>query len=131
MKIRVAPGAVPSKDWTQGKPMANYKPGDFVVFTRDKCSASPGKRARNISPARLGEFYKYEVDKYWTIQSVNPKDQTVRAVTRGGKLHTIKIADPRLRKANVWERIVRNSRFPRSEGQRSPNVPQNANSPAR
>jgi hypothetical protein len=95
--------------------MKNYKAGDFVVYTRQKISTSPGRRARNIAPAAHGESYSYEVDKYWTIQSVSEETGTLDALTRSGKVNVLSIDDDRLRRAHLWEILFLNSRFPRYE----------------
>jgi len=87
-----------------------YHPNDWVVYTREKHSLSPGPRAKNISPSPHGELYSYEVDKYWIVREVREKDLVLE--TRRGKTHTVELADRRLRKANWWERLFLSNRFP-------------------
>lgn len=88
-----------------------YRPGDRVVYTTDKYTASPGPRAKNIFAAPCGESYQYQVEKYWLVSEVR-EDGTLIAKTRRGKLHTIACSDPRLRKATLLERLLRSRWFP-------------------
>jgi len=90
---------------------AKYQAGDKVVFTRDKATAHPGPRAKNVYPSPAGEMYHYQVDKYWLVRDTLP-DGTLVVVTRRGKEHRIRPDDPRLRKANLWERLVKSHLFP-------------------
>ena len=92
----------------------NLKAGDKVVFAKDKASLSPGKRAKEVSPARKGDEYNYIVEKYWTVKQVRA-DGSVVLVTRRGKEHSVSLDDPRLRRANLWERLTLSSRFPKLE----------------
>ncbi len=85
--------------------------GDRVVYTRDKHTTKPGPRAKNVSATPHGETYDYQVDKYWRVAEVLENDQIV-LVTRRGKRHVLPISDPRLRKANLWERLFRGNKFP-------------------
>jgi len=87
-----------------------YRPGDWVVFRKCKRGTSPGPRAQHIAPARFGEDYAYEVDKYWIVDHVDKQELIVR--TRRGKRHIVDIADHRLRHARWWERLVLRNRFP-------------------
>lgn len=88
----------------------SFHPNDWVVYTREKYSRSPGPRAKNINPAPRGELYSYEVDKYWVVREVREKELVLE--TRTGKLHTLPINDRRLRKASLWERLFQSNRFP-------------------
>jgi len=88
----------------------SFSPNDWVVYTREKHSLSPGPRAKNISPSPHGEMYSYEVDKYWVVREV--KDGELVLETRRGKQHSMPIHDSRLRKANLWERLFFANRFP-------------------
>ncbi len=97
--------------------IGSFCPNDWVVYTREKHSLSPGKRAKNISPSPHGEMYSYEVDKYWIVRQV--KDGLLVLETRRGKQHTLPISDSRVRKASLWERTFFASRFP-SKSQASP-----------
>lgn len=90
--------------------IGSFSPNDWVVYTREKHSLSPGRRAKNISPSPRGEMYSYEVDKYWIVRQV--KDGSLVLETRRGKQHSLPINDSRLRKANLWERLIFASRFP-------------------
>ncbi|MEZ6136050.1 MAG: hypothetical protein R3C53_14205 [Pirellulaceae bacterium] len=86
--------------------------GSKVVFAKDKVSDSPGKRATEISPQPKGDAYSYIVEKYWVVKQIHD-DQTATLVTRRGKEHIVPLDDPRLRKANWWERCFLSSRFPK------------------
>jgi hypothetical protein len=88
----------------------SFSPNDWVVYTREKHSLSPGRRAKNIEPSPHGEMYSYEVDKYWIVRQV--LDGEVVLQTRRGKSHTLPATDARLRKANLWERLFFAQRFP-------------------
>jgi len=90
--------------------IGSFNQNDWVVYTREKHSLSPGKRARNISPAPHGEMYSYEVDKYWVVRLV--QEGMIVLETRRGKQHSLPINDSRLRKANLWERLFFARRFP-------------------
>ncbi len=90
--------------------VGSFSPNDWVVYTREKHSLSPGRRAKNISPAPRGEMYSYDVDKYWIVRDV--QDGIVVLETRRGKQHSMRISDSRLRKANLWERLFFAGRFP-------------------
>lgn len=87
-----------------------FHPNDWVVYTREKHSLSPGPRAKNIAPSPHGELYSYEVDKYWIVREVRERD--VMLETRKGKIHSVSLSDPRLRKASWWERLFMANRFP-------------------
>ncbi|MGE3779787.1 MAG: hypothetical protein AB7F89_21550 [Pirellulaceae bacterium] len=87
-----------------------YRPGDWVIFRKRKHSASPGPRAKEITPEPNGEEYSYCVDKFWGVASID-RDQVV-LVTRRGKQHTVSFDDPNLRFARWWERLFYRERFP-------------------
>ncbi|MCU0707922.1 MAG: hypothetical protein MUF23_06505 [Pirellula sp.] len=88
-----------------------FRVNDWVVYTREKHSLSPGPRAKNISPSPHGELYSYEVDKYWVVCQILP-DSVVLA-TRTGKQRRVPMNDRRLRHPSWWERIFYANRFPR------------------
>jgi len=88
------------------------KVGDPVIYRKPKYTAKPGRRAVHISPEPLGECYSYEVDKFWAVAELDDSTRVVTLVTRGGKLHRVKLDDPRLRSPNWWERIRYQNRFP-------------------
>ena len=90
--------------------IGSFSPNDWVVYTREKHSLSPGRRAKNILPSPHGEMYSYEVDKYWVVRQV--KDGLLILETRRGKQHALPVGDYRLRKANLWERLFFAHRFP-------------------
>jgi hypothetical protein len=81
------------------------------VFSKDKMSLSPGRRAKEVVPLSKGDSYSYIVEKYWTVQSLND-DGTATLITRRGKQHTVPLDDPRLRLASLWERWRYHQRFP-------------------
>lgn len=87
--------------------------GDKVVYSKEKFSLSPGPRAKAVSPAVKGDEYSYIVEKYWLVKELLPDNQ-VRLITRRGKEHVISMHDPRLRRANFWERLFLSGRFPRT-----------------
>ncbi|MFG0288297.1 MAG: hypothetical protein ACF8CQ_08985 [Rhodopirellula sp. JB044] len=88
----------------------HYKPGDWVIYTKQKSSASPGPRAENVHAASKGDMYRYTVDKYWIIDSV-AENGTLVLRTRRGKRHEVSADDLNLRKARIWERWIHSSRF--------------------
>jgi hypothetical protein len=100
--------------------LGSFNPNDWVVYTREKHSLSPGPRAKNISPSPHGEMYSYEVDKYWIVRQV--KDGELVLETRRGKVHTLPSNDMRLRKASFWERTFFSHLFPPKNS-----APQNLN----
>jgi hypothetical protein len=89
----------------------NLQVGDRVVFAKEKMSLSPGKRAKEVVPLSKGDEYSYIVEKYWTVKTVHPNG-SVTLITRRGKEHTVATDDPRLRRANWWERCIFRKRFP-------------------
>jgi hypothetical protein len=91
-------------------------PGDWVIFRKTKHSEHPGPRASNVSPAPFGEGYNYTIDKYWVVHEVLP-DGSLRLITRRGKEHTVAPNDPRLRRANLFQRLFYRSRFEAVEQQ--------------
>ena len=106
--------------------IGSFHPNDWVVYTREKHSLSPGPRAKNITPSPHGEMYSYEVDKYWIVRQI--RDGEIVLETRRGKSHTVSAGDIRLRKANFWERMFYSRLSPSKNGapkelaQGTPNV---------
>jgi hypothetical protein len=100
--------------------LGSFSPNDWVVYTREKHSLSPGPRAKNISPSPHGEMYSYEVDKYWIVRQV--KEDELVLETRRGKVHMLPSNDMRLRKASFWERTFFSHLFPPKNS-----VPENLN----
>jgi hypothetical protein len=103
--------------------LGSFNPNDWVVYTREKHSLSPGPRAKNITPSPYGEMYSYEVDKYWIVRQV--KEDELVLETRRGKVHTLPTSDTRLRKASFWERTFFSHLFPPKNS-----APENLNSGA-
>ncbi|MBB3204757.1 hypothetical protein FHS27_000524 [Rhodopirellula rubra] len=91
-------------------PKHHYQPGDWVIYTKQKSSTSPGPRAENVHAASKGNLYRYTVEKFWIIDSVGD-DGTLKLRTRRGKRHEVPADDPQLRKARLWERWIHSSRF--------------------
>jgi hypothetical protein len=91
--------------------IASFRPGDVVVFRKQKASKRPGPHARDVEPSPRGEFYSYLVDKFWRVVEVEPSG-TLLVRTRRGKQHQIKADDPNLRPVCWWERLLRSARFP-------------------
>ena len=85
--------------------------GDYVIYRRLRHSNRPSRRAKHIRPAEHGEYYSYEVEKYWIVQDVLP-DGKLLLRTRRGKIHEVASNDPQLRLASCWERWFLTSRFP-------------------
>jgi hypothetical protein len=94
--------------------VANYKPGDWIVYTKQKVSPAPGKRAQEVTPAAKGDTYSYVVDKFWVVANTLDNGKLL-IKTRRGKVHEVDCQDPMLRKASWWEKILYKSRFPRLE----------------
>ena len=89
-----------------------FKSGDPVIFRVTKQSTDPGPRALDVHPAPRGETYSYQVDKFWTVSSVDAQG-LVLLVTRRGKQRSVSQDDVRLRHARWWERWFHASRFPK------------------
>jgi hypothetical protein len=88
-----------------------FKPGDWVVYRKQKFSVHPGQNARGIHPAPHGDGYNYEVEKFWTVVAAQP-DEKIVVRTRRGKQLTLSVHDPALRPARWWERLLFRQRFP-------------------
>lgn len=88
----------------------NFRVGTAVVYTKQKTSLSPGKRAEEISPSTKGDTYTYVVDKFWVVEEVLESGY-LKLRTRRGKEHIIAIDDPMLRRATLWERMFYAGRF--------------------
>lgn len=86
------------------------KSGDWVIYRKQKSSASPGPRAEKIVPASNGEDYTYMVQKYWVVREVLD-DGRLCLATRRGKQHVVAPDDPCLRRARWWERWLLAARF--------------------
>ena len=100
--------------------MARYlKPGDCVVYTKQKVSDHPGRHARGVFPAPNGDSYTYRVDKFYRVLAVQPGDRVV-VLTRRGRRHVLSAEDPALRRASWWERLLRRRRFPAGLTQPAP-----------
>ena len=92
----------------------HLKPGDVVVYRKQKRSNSPGPRAKDIHPDEHGNEYSYLVDKFWVVTSRND-DGTLTLGTRRGKKHTGNESDERLRKPTLWERLFLRNKFPQHD----------------
>jgi hypothetical protein len=88
-----------------------YKPGDRIVYRMSKHSSHPTPRAVEVWPEPAGEFYSYDVLKYWVVSGVQADGRLV-VTTRRGKRRLIHPDDPALRRATWWERLFCASRFP-------------------
>lgn len=95
-------------------PLLQFKPGDWVIYRKQKISTSPGPRAQQTAPAAKGETYNYVVEKYWVVQEIL-SDGLLRLRTRKGKTHDVAPDDPRLRRARWWERWLLSDRFTQVE----------------
>jgi hypothetical protein len=90
---------------------AGFRPGDVVVYRKQKSSVHPGPHAKDIQPAPHGDFYSYSVEKFWRVVAVQV-DHTLVVRTRTGKQHTIAANNPNLRHLHWWERLLFWHRFP-------------------
>jgi hypothetical protein len=91
--------------------VVNFRPGDVVVYRKQKSSQRPGPHARDIQPAPHGDLYSYSVEKFWRVIRVQP-DDILLVRTRRGKQHTLPANDPNLRRTRWWERLLFWHRFP-------------------
>ena len=89
----------------------HFKPGDCVIYRKQKLSAHPGPHAAGICPAPHGDYYSYYVDKFWRVIAVQP-DHTIVVRTRRGRQRTLALPDAALRRAHWWERLFFAGRFP-------------------
>lgn len=87
------------------------QPGDLVIFRMSKHTTHPGPRAEDIIPEPRGDFYQYEVDKFWAVDRILDDGQLL-LVTRRGKQHRVAADNPRLRRPSWWERLRYGRRFP-------------------
>jgi hypothetical protein len=87
-----------------------FKPGDCVIYRKQKFSVHPGPHARDIQPAPNGDSYTYCVPKLYRVIAVEPTQLVVR--TRRGRQRTLAAGDPGLRRAHWWERLLLRGRFP-------------------
>ena len=99
-----------------------YAVGDPVIYRLDKVSPRPGPRAIGVDPAPKGEFYSYQVDKFWVVAEIRD-DGKLLLKTRRGKQHVVDRHDRRLRRPRWWERLLYRHRFPRLP---TPDAPQSA-----
>ena len=90
---------------------SGFRPGDVVVYRKQKSSLHPGPHARDIHPAPHGDLYSYSVDKFWRVIAVQPNN-TLVVRTRRGKQHKIAADDPALRRAHWWKWLLFGHRFP-------------------
>ena len=90
---------------------AHFRPGDVVVYRKQKSTVHPGRHARDIEPAPHGDLYSYSVEKFWRVVAVRA-DDTLVVRTRRGKQHTVVAGDPNLRRAHWWERLLFSHRLP-------------------
>jgi hypothetical protein len=88
-----------------------FRPGDLVIYRKQKVSAHPGPHARDIHPAPNGDTYTYCVPKFYRVVAVQPDDRIV-VHTRRGRQHMLAASDPGLRRAHWWERLLFAARFP-------------------
>ena len=90
---------------------AHFKPGDCVIYRKQKFSVHPGPHAKYVYPAPYGDFYTYEVHKFWTVVAVQPNNEIV-VCTRRGKHLTLNAEDTALRRATLLEWLFYRHRFP-------------------
>ncbi len=97
---------------------ANWKSGDWAVYRKSKTGSSPGRRASQVVASSKGENYRYVVDKFWVVDEVLA-DGRVRLVTARGKIHTISVEDPNLRRPGLIQKLLFRERFALVEAGRS------------
>ena|SRR6516165_5509422 len=95
----------------RGDVARQIRPGDCVIYHKQKLSSHPGPHAQDIRPAPNGDTYSYSVLKFYRVVAVQP-DQTIVVCTRRGRRRTLAIADAAMRLAHWWERLLFASRFP-------------------
>jgi hypothetical protein len=88
-----------------------FKPGDCVIYRKQKFSAHPGPHARAVWPAANGDHYSYFVEKFYRVVALEPDDRIV-VVTRRGRRRTLDATDSLLRHARWWHRLLLRRRFP-------------------
>jgi hypothetical protein len=93
----------------------HFRPGDCVIYRKQKLSEHPGPHAEDIHPAPNGDTYNYCVPKFYRVVAVLP-DHTIVVRTRRGRQRTLAAADVALRRARWWERLLFAGRFPPLEG---------------
>jgi hypothetical protein len=86
-----------------------FKPGDLLVYKKQKHSNQPGPRAHSTAASVQDGVFSYVVDKYWIVTAVD--DDTLEVLTPGQKRHRLKMSDPNLRRVNWWQRFWYRSRF--------------------
>jgi len=95
----------------------NWKRGDWAVYRKSKQGANPGRRAAQVIASSKGETYRYVVDKFWVVDDVL-SDGRLRLVTARGKVHTIDVDDPNLRRPGIFQRLLWRDRFVQVEQSR-------------
>ena len=90
---------------------AYFRPGDCVIYRKQKLSVHPGPHALDIYPAPNGDTYTYCVPKFYRVVAVQP-DHTIVVRTRRGRKRTLAANNPAMRRAHWWERLPFAGRFP-------------------
>ena len=75
-----------------------------MIYRKQKFSVHPGPHAQDIHPAPHGDSYSYCVSKFYRVIAVRAQEVVVR--TRRGRQRTLAAADPALRRAHWWERLL-------------------------
>ena len=88
----------------------NFEPGEMIVQTVHKQSPTPGPRAKEVYPARSGNYVDYVVDKFRRVVAVD--SNWITLMTRRHKIIQLKPDDPTLRKPGLLERIRYRDKFP-------------------
>jgi hypothetical protein len=89
----------------------HFRPGDCVIYRKQKLSAHPGPHAQDIHPAPHGDTYTYWVLKFYRVVAV-PPNHTLVVRARRGRQRKLAVADPSLRRTHWWERLLFAARFP-------------------
>ena len=74
----------PGDEGRGGQMAAHFKPGDCVIYRKQKLTAHPGRHAQDIHPAPNGDTYTYCVPKFYRVVAVQP-DHTIVVRTRRGR----------------------------------------------
>ena len=90
---------------------AHFRPGDYVIYRKQKLTTHPGRYAQDIHPAPNGDTYTYCVPKFYRVVAVQ-SDHTIVVRTRRGRQRTLVVSDAALRRAHWWERLFFADRFP-------------------
>jgi hypothetical protein len=90
---------------------SSLRAGDWIIGLVSKASTCPTRRALNVQPARHGDLYRYDVEKFWLVEEVQDAS-TLLVRTRRGKRVRVALKRVPVRRARWWERLRLRDRFP-------------------